>query len=399
MAHRSSKIAVVVPRYGLVGGGERFVYELTERLADEPRFECHVLANRWSEPSGRVVFHKMRRIGFPRFMSSWSFARSVDRYITRNAFDLIHTHERIFSADLFTMHSIPHPDWIRDVRKKRMSLYDRVLSRVERQLIEYPGLRRILAVSSLARDRLFDHFHSVTPPVDVVHPGIDIQRFDGIDRKACREDVRSRYGLGNDDTVVLFISMNFHIKGLDALMTAMARVCAAQPASGLKLLVVGKGNHQAYQKLAKRLGVDQDVRFAGVWEKDIERVYLAADLFAMLSRFDTFGLVVLEAMAASLPVIISPTVGARDLVVNGENGFVVDRTDASAVAQRIETLLKPDIRESMARNARKTAVACSWEKVAERTAGVYNMLLERPETAGQRSSSLAADRNYGGIFR
>jgi len=366
MSQRSKKIAVVVPRYGLVGGGEQFVYELTERLAADGRFECHVLANRWSAPSGKVVFHKMRRIGFPRFMSSWSFARSVDRCTAKYHFDLIHTHERIFRADLFTMHSIPHPLWIRDVRKKRMSLYDRVLTRVERRLIGDPSLRRILAVSSLARDSLIDYFPRVSAPVDVVHPGIDVRRFEGYKREACRAEVRPRYGLGDDDTVILFAGMNFHTKGLDALMTAMAKVCQTLPKAGLKLLVVGKGNIRKYQTIARELGISEHVRFAGVWEQEIERVYLASDLFAMLSRFDTFGLVVLEAMAASLPVIISRTVGARDLVVEGQNGFVVDRTDSAIVAERIEAMLNPLARNDMARNARNTATSCSWEQVAKK---------------------------------
>ncbi|CAB5084849.1 Glycosyltransferase [Olavius algarvensis associated proteobacterium Delta 3] len=396
MAKRSHKIAVVVPRYGLVGGGERFVYELTERLAADPRFECHVLANRWSDPSGSVAFHKMHRIGFPRFLSTWSFARSVDRFVHDHDFDLVHTHERIFRADLFTMHSIPHPLWVRDVRRKRMSLYDRVLGRVEQQLIYYPGLRRILAVSSLAREKFFDYFPDASPLVQVVHPGIDTHPYERIDREACRREVRSRFGLDRSDTVILFAGMNFHIKGLDFLMAAMAMACAQRPESGLKLLVVGKGNIRKYQNMADGFGISDDVRFAGVWEKGIEQVYLAADLFAMLSRFDTFGLVVLEAMAASLPVVISQTVGARDLVVEGQNGFVVDRTDSAAVAGRIETLLNPDVREPMARNAWATAAACSWEQAAETTACAYEALLNGPDRVDPQIPPRSTHWNEGG---
>jgi glycogen synthase len=73
----------------------------------------------------------------------------------------------------------------------------------------------------------------------------------------------------------------------------------------------------------------------------LPEIYLAADCYAMLSRFDTFGMVVLEAMAAGLPVLVSGCVGARDLVQEGANGFVVkDPGDADAVAERIGTCSK-----------------------------------------------------------
>ena len=68
------RVAVVVPKYGTVGGGERFAYELTERLARDGRYEIHVFANRWVTGPGLVVFHKVRRVPFPRFPRQAVFA-------------------------------------------------------------------------------------------------------------------------------------------------------------------------------------------------------------------------------------------------------------------------------------------------------------------------------------
>ena len=118
--------------------------------------------------------------------------------------------------------------------------------------------------------------------------------------------------------------MNFEIKGLDALMKGLA-VLAGQPsAPPFRLLVAGKGNVRKYRALAASLGIDRQVTFAGVLSRaDLPSVFAAADLYAMLSRFDTFGMVVLEAMAASLPVLVSDRVGAKDLVRDGGNGFVL----------------------------------------------------------------------------
>lgn len=116
--HKTFKIAVVIPKYGLVGGGERFVRELTKRIAADHRYEVHVFANKWESQCDRITFHKIPIITFPKFLTTISFAWFVD-YKTKNMnFDIIHAHDRIFHADLFTMHGVPHGFWVKKVRKK-----------------------------------------------------------------------------------------------------------------------------------------------------------------------------------------------------------------------------------------------------------------------------------------
>ena len=113
------KIAVVVPKYGTIGGAEGYVSEVTERIAMDPRFEVHVFARRWQEKSGLVTFHRVPVLSFPKFLTTPSFAYFARRAMAGVAFDLIHAHDRIFDADLFSMHGIPHRLWVREVRKKR----------------------------------------------------------------------------------------------------------------------------------------------------------------------------------------------------------------------------------------------------------------------------------------
>ena len=131
---RKKRIAVVIPKFGLVGGAENFASELTTRIAADPRYDVHVFANRWREEAPGITFHRVPIVRFPRSLTTPSFAWFANRAIAREDVDLIHTHERIFEADLFTMHGIPHRLWVRDVRKKRMSLFDRATRRVEEQL-------------------------------------------------------------------------------------------------------------------------------------------------------------------------------------------------------------------------------------------------------------------------
>jgi UDP-glucose:(heptosyl)LPS alpha-1,3-glucosyltransferase len=144
--------------------------------------------------------------------------------------------------------------------------------------------------------------------------------------------------------------------------------------SNLKLLVVGKGNEKQFKILARDLGISDRVFFVGV-AQELEKYYMGADIFAMPSRFDTFGLVVLEAMAAGLPVIISRNVGARDLVRHGINGFILSVDPLIAeIATSLSLMMDPEKRKTMGENGRRVASFHSWDKTAELIASLYRRL-------------------------
>jgi UDP-glucose:(heptosyl)LPS alpha-1,3-glucosyltransferase len=362
------KIAIAIPKYGLVGGAEHFVAELTKRIALNPRYDIHVFANRWSSNSPRVAFHKVPVINFPKFLTTMSFAHFAKNKMARMEFDLIHAHDRIFVADIYTMHGIPHRLWIHEVRKKNMSLNDHATEWTEKIL-----------VSNLAQEKFLQAYHIDTGSTLVIHPGIDAGRFRSLDRELCRREIRSLWGIGQADVVILFVSMNFDIKGLDPLMAAVAKTKSNCPEEKIKLLIVGKGEEKKYRRMAKSLGIGDDVIFAGVHKEKLEPIYMASDVFSILSKFDTFGITVLEAMAASLPVVVSGNVGAKDIVKKGINGFVIEeRTDIDAISEKIGLLLNREVRIRMGEAAYETAMNNSWEAVARKYELIYDELLERP---------------------
>jgi UDP-glucose:(heptosyl)LPS alpha-1,3-glucosyltransferase len=367
-------IAVVVPKYGLVGGGEKFVFELTERIAANDHYKIHVFANKWKEQSDRVVFHKVPIITFPRFLTTISFAWFANRRIANMNFDLIHSHERIFRADIFTMHSVPHRFWVKEIRKKPMSLFDYGTLWVEEQLIKTGSCKKYLPVSSITKEKFLQEFPVDPGKIQIIYPGVEIDKFDKQDRVKCRQEIRPRFGLDEKDTVILFVGMNFELKGLDQLISSIAVVKPKHPSAKLRLLVVGKGNEKKYTRLARECGLAKDVIFTGIWKEDIEKVYLASDIFSMLSDFDTFGMTVLEAMSASLPVIISENVGAKDLVKDGINGCVVKNDDIGLISSKIEMMLNEQIRKTMAAEARREAAKHTWDSVAEKVMKIYGDL-------------------------
>lgn len=370
------KIAVVIPKYGLLGGAERFAYELTERLSSNEEYDFHVFANRWQSDSGGITFHKVPIIRFPRFLTTISFAWFANRKIAKMNFDLIHTHDRIFDADIFTMHGIPHRIWAHEVRKKSMSLFDRATCWTERCLINSTRCKIFLPVSSLTEKKFLQEYKIESKKIQVIHPGVNIEKFQGLDRERCRKEIREQFKIEPSDIVILFISMNFEIKGLDYVMAAVGKAKASYPSHNIKLLVVGKGNYKKYSRLAQKTGIKENVIFAGVQKENLEKIYLVSDIFMMLSRFDTFGMTVLEAMAASLPVIISSNVGAKDLVREGKNGFVIEDTNnADMICDRIGSMLDSETRTTMAKEAYNTAFSNRWELVAKKVEGIYKNLL------------------------
>ena len=131
--------------------------------------------------------------------------------------------------------------------------------------------------------------------------------------------------------------------------------------------------------MAQSLGIAEAVTFAGTQIDGLERYYRAADIFIMLSKFDTFGMVVLEAMAAGLPVIVSPNVGAKDLVEEAVNGYVLpEHQDVDAAANRIVQLSNMEQREAMGGVAVQTAVMHDWTNLAETMEQIYQGRLSKP---------------------
>ena len=372
------RIAVVIPKYGLIGGAEQFVAELTERVALNRHYEMHVFANKWTVHSEHVTFHKVPAITFPKFLTTPSFAWFAGRMIARVGFDLVHAHDRIFEADIFTMHGIPHRLWAQEIRKKRMNLYDYATDWVERALVGNKKCRLFLAVSSLTKEKFLQVYTTTNPEsVQIMHPGVELERFQKLDRPSCRRQIRESYGIGPDEIVFLFVSMNFEIKGLDKLMAALAIVKTGNPGQKFTLLVVGKGDVRRYAELAGKLGLADRVVFAGIMDKEkLDKTYLASDIFSILSKFDTFGMVVLEAMAASLPVIVSDRVGAKDMLTEGVNGCIIDEEDDPVkISEKISPFLDRKKSFLMGQEAYRKARDCTWEQAARRLESIYEEMV------------------------
>jgi len=369
------RIAVVIPKYGLLGGAEQFAAELTDRLISTTGFDFHVYANRWEKSATPITFERVPIISFPKFLTTPSFAYFAGRSIERGNFSLVHSHERIFGADIFTMHGIPHRYWVHHIRRKHMSLNDLATAWVEKKLVYEGNCKKFIAVSGLTKDIFLQEYNIDSELIDIIHPGVDLNDYAKQDKTSVRHSIRRELGINSVDPVILFASMNFEIKGLDNIMLSLARLKAQN--RRFKLIVAGKGNIKKYTRLAQETKIIEDVIFTGPVRKEkLIKMYLAGDFYIMLSKFDTFGMVVLEAMAAGLPVIISGNVGAKDLVQEGKNGFIInDTTDNDYIAAKIALLCDENMRRPLAEKAYETAMQNTWDQVAARYKEIYRQVL------------------------
>ena len=171
-----------------------------------------------------------------------------------------------------------------------------------------------------------------------------------------RSELRRGVGAADDDVVVLSVCRLAREKGLDLLVRAVAE--ADDPR--LVLLLAGEGPERLrLSGLAASLGVRLVLTGDVEWERIVE-LYVAADVFALLSGREPWGVVVNEAAACGLPLLLSDRVGAaHDLLRNGENGFLVPAGDVESAARALRELVDdPALR--IAQGARSRELAGDW---------------------------------------
>jgi len=118
--------------------------------------------------------------------------------------------------------------------------------------------------------------------------------------------------------------------------------------------------------------VEKRVVFTGPTEQSW-KYYAASDIFLLPTLYEPFGLVILEAMAAGLPVLVSREAGAAELVRDGTDALLLeDAGDVDEIAGKLELLLEDaGLRKRLGEEARRTALCHTWARVAQRTVKVY----------------------------
>jgi D-inositol-3-phosphate glycosyltransferase len=263
--------------------------------------------------------------------------------------------------------------------------------------IEQDILRRsnaVIAESPASKRHMLQAYEVEAGKIEIIPGGVDIAIFHPWDR----QQVRQSLGLAPEQPVLLFVGRLQPLKGIDILLRA-AQVVRQQYAA-LQVLVVGGGvdmqdEHETQERqrlhaLSRELGLAGQVRFIKAQRQDIlVQYYVAADVFVMPSHYESFGMVVLEAMACGTPVVASNVGGLASTVVHGTTGFLVPGGDWHAFAQAIMRLVaSPVLREAFGQASVQRAQDFAWPCIVARTIQLYRRLLCQDGTVSRRHASV-----------
>jgi UDP-glucose:(heptosyl)LPS alpha-1,3-glucosyltransferase len=231
-----------------------------------------------------------------------------------------------------------------------------VVEIVERLLFRQPVPLCLVPSRRIAGD-LTHHYGVPEDLIEIVPYGLDVRRF-AFDASA-RSRERARGHVGEEELVLLFVGDEFGRKGLARALEAAAATPRAV------LWVAGGGEQESYRARAAELGVAGRVRWLGrVPPAGLPALYSAADVLLLPSSQDAWGLTVIEAMAASCPVVVSSRAGAHEVVESGHTGFVLDGVGSGA---EIASLLAGPLGDPTARRelgARAAAAVAAFDDAA-----------------------------------
>lgn len=189
----------------------------------------------------------------------------------------------------------------------------------------------------------------------VIHNGIDVDHF--VDRYSDEEKsaLRRSYGFADDDYVVGLCAALRPEKAHGDLLQALAILRKSGTAA--KGLLIGDGPERAnIEKQIAALGLADDVKITG-FTADVRPVIASCDAMALVSHaVETFSIAALESMALGKPLVISDVGGAREQVIAGQNGYIIERGDVPALARALADLSDASIRHLMGHSARSIVV-------------------------------------------
>lgn len=369
------KIAVIIRNFKRsAGGAERYCVELTERLAIF--HEVHVFSQEYEISQSIFKFHKIPKyFEKPRFMNQLLFSMLV-RKKTLGNFDIIHSHEMISHANIYTIHVPCFRSILQNLSgiKKVLHYFNTLLSPrkiaylwLENQQMRQCSNKQFIVVSELLQRNL-NECYPLVKNIFIAYPAIN-NKFLKSDISEVNKafNLRDKFLLPSSAFILLLVANNFKKKGLPTTLQSLKIL----DNKNIFLIVVGDGN-QSNVLVPKN--IKSNVFFIGA-VNDIDSVYSNVNLLIHPSLSDTFGMSPLEAMSHKIPVIISNNeyCGFSEHLDSSEALILDNPKDEFEIAEKINYLYKnPEMRKKIAQNGYRKSKSINWEKTLEKTLLAYN---------------------------
>jgi len=262
-----------------------------------------------------------------------------------------------------------------------------IISGIEQQAGHFAD--RVITVSYAMREEL-TKMGIPSEKIRVCYNGVNSEKY-SVERITSKEieETRQKYGIGDEEFMILFIGRLTWIKGASNLVMAMTHVLNQIP--NTKLIIIGIGETKKYlEKLVEDFKLNDKVKFRFEFIPENERIkhYAACDLAVFPSLYEPFGIVALEAMSMMKPVIVGTTgvSGLKEIIIpEGPNqcGFHMNPRNPNEIASAIIDILQnPDLRIRLGQNGRRRILeSFDWRFAAKKTLEIYSELLESNDTS------------------
>ena len=370
------RIAVLSRRFTAAGGGaEGYSVRLVEQFA--ARHEVHVFAQEIAHSWPGVTYHPVSMpLKRPRWINQLWYALATWR-ATREGFDVVHSHENTWHGQVQTIHVKPVRYNLlanlqggrRALRWLKIATSPRLAAYLWLEGARFGSGKQVVVTSSNLQAESLEVYPHAADAMSVITPGVTLPA-----EGPAKEDARRALDLSQEGPLLLFVANNYARKGLGTLLAALAQV-----SDHVHLAVVGDpAGVASFTQRAAALGIGSRVHFLGSLA-DMRPAYRAADALVHPTFEDTFAMVVLEAMAHGLPVIVSGPAfcGISTLLREGEDALLLaNPRDPQELVAALHRLLRDDaLAQRLRSNAAAFAQAHSWEAAA---AAYERLYLLRP---------------------
>ncbi|MFA4911176.1 MAG: glycosyltransferase, partial [Desulfobacteria bacterium] len=255
--------------------------------------------------------------------------------------------------------------------------------RLENEIRVLRAADRVIVTTPLEKIQINREFDIPLDRIEVIPCGVDSNLF----KPWKSEEAKFHLGL-NGQKFILFVGRIDPIKGIDNLIRAMniLKKDDGNNANGLRLLIIGgtmsnesneeESEFRNLMKLTSELNLEDRVEFLGTKRQDLlPYYYSSAEVCVLPSRYESFGIVALEAMACGTPVIASEVGGLSYVMGDEEAGFLVPEGDPEILAERINWIVaNPFIKEKFGRDAVKWAEKFEWSLIVDKVISLYSQL-------------------------
>jgi glycosyltransferase involved in cell wall biosynthesis len=369
-------VTIVAHDIGSVGGMERQLEDLVLGLRRNGH-EVTVIARTCELPGNTgVVFHRVRAPGrpfllaYPWFMVAGSLAvRRWRRGVVQATGAIVLNHVDAISVHYCHQVGPANPSRSTRLFRAHVKVVGLLKRAGERFCFRVNRGATFICVSEGVAGDIREHFPELAERVAIVHNGVDTEMFAPGVRSEEARALRTSLEVGEGKLVAVFVGSEWERKGLVPAIHALAL------SPDWVLVVAGSGEQARYQELADSLQVGDAIRWLGVTH-DVQLVYEMADAFLLPSRYEAFSIATLEAAASGLPMLVTPVNGARELIEDGRNGFLITR-DAEEIARRLGQLAAdPALRTRLGAAARQSSLAFGRERMVDRHEDLYARLAE-----------------------